>query len=416
MYVFQGTNPTKMYYNAWDCLNKTENVVSPRGKKIKELRPTCFEFKNPYDRVTFVKGRRINPFFQLAESLWIVSGCSDVAWLEHFNSSIGQFSDNGKYFNAPYGERIRSWNKNDAHSIIINPKDQLYDAYLKLLADKDTRQAVVVIYNPMFDNATYTLVEKGRDLACNLVFTFKIRDNKLHMTVFNRSNDIHWGLFGANLCQFSTIQELMLSWLRNNPDDDSFSSLQLGTYTHVTDSLHMYIDDYGAKSISSVPPTQETFPQFESKNAPRMTLNFDQFTNFLGLFWRGINKCLMDDEFLLNTDYSLMFGNEDSYLTRCLKEGVIDSYWIFVIRAMLVYRLVKLGKLPEALQIMSELPACDWKVSLLHFLKKFIQKDLTETGDKTALNAYNSQYKILLSEFPQYADFLNEYLTIQENL
>lgn len=412
MRIFTSNNPTHMYLLAWNEVAISSSIANPRGKKIKEMRPVCFEFLNPYNRVTFVEGRRINPFFQLAESLWIVSGRSDVNWLEHFNATIGQFSDDGEYFNAPYGERMRYWNKNDAHSIIINPIDQLYDAYKKLLTDRDTRQAVIVLYNPMFDNSRYTIGEKGKDICCNLIFTFKIRDNKLYMTVFNRSNDIHWGLFGANLCQFSTIHELMLSFLRNNDEGVDYSTLTMGTYTHITDSLHMYIEDYGAKAIDEYPPAQEYCPVFETEKSPRMNLSFHQFSEFLGIYWNHIDEYLMDDEYLLNSDCSVMFDKNEGYLDALKQCNEVDDYWCFVTYSMLAYRFVKLHKLWDALRVLSELPNCDWKVSMLHFLKKFIQN---ATDDVSAVkNMYQYQVHILCEDFPNDTEFLLSYLRLPE--
>ena len=300
-----GENPTKLYYDAVQELLKNGEECSPRGKLIKELRPVMIGFKNPYNRVTFLGSRRVNPFFQLAESLWIVSGRADVKWLTKFNNNMASFSDDGVWFNAPYGERIRAWNKNALHGVIINPIDQLLDAYNKLLADKDTRQAVVVISNPMFDNYRYTVGEKGKDIACNLIFTFKIRNDKLDITVFNRSNDAHWGLWGANLCQFSTIQEVMLNWLRNSGVEE-FANLELGTYTQMTDSLHIYLDDYGAKCTTDVQeyyknnPVDEVNWDFTCADEPRMKLNKDGFNRFLQIYWEGIDGFIQDDSYLLS--------------------------------------------------------------------------------------------------------------------
>ena len=70
--------PTVMYFKALRDLVEIGDKVAPRGKLISELRPACFEFGNPYNRVTFLRGRRINPFFQIAESLWILSGRAEV--------------------------------------------------------------------------------------------------------------------------------------------------------------------------------------------------------------------------------------------------------------------------------------------------------------------------------------------------
>src|SRR5690606_10759571 len=222
--VFSGDNPTQLYLDATIEVIKDGKELAPRGKKVKELHPAVVQFTNPLNRVTFLKGRKINPFFQLAEGIWILLGRADVDFLTRYNRNMANFSDNGVFFNAPYGERLRFWGKNDASGFIHNPIDQLYDAYKKLKADPDSRQAFAMIGDPRFDNSDYTL-SGGKDVACNREIFFKIRDGKLDITVTNRSNDVHWGLWGANLNQFTTIQEMMASWL----------GVEVGVYTQMTD-------------------------------------------------------------------------------------------------------------------------------------------------------------------------------------
>lgn len=376
MYSLKGENSTKLYFDAVNDLVEKGDECCPRGKLIKELRPASVEFTNPYNRITFLGSRRVNPFFMIAESLWIISGKADVEWLTKFNANIGQFSDDGVWFNAPYGERIRSWNKNNAHNVIINPIDQLVDAYKKLMVDKDTRQAVIVISNPMFDNSKYTIGERGKDIACNLVITFKIRHNKLNMTVFNRSNDAHWGLWGANLCQFTTIQEVLMNWLKHSGNEE-FADLEIGEYCQVTDSLHIYLDDYGAKCTTDVleyyksHPAEETQADYTCVSEPRMSLNAEQFDQFLSVYWSALDPYITDDEYISNPEDcdTLLELIGDFYGT-----GVIDAYWNFGIQSMIAYRLVKLDKIVEALNILKELTDCQWKISMMYFLKSFIYK------------------------------------------
>lgn len=419
MYSFKGENPTRLYYDALQTLLKEGDKCAPRGKLIKELRPASVEFDNPYNRVTFLGNRRVNPFFQLAESLWILSGRADVEWLKKFNRNIGQFSDDGVWFNAPYGERIRTWNKNAAHGVIINPIDQLVDAYTKLLADKDTRQAVVVISNPMFDNSKYTIGELGKDVACNLVFTFKIRHNKLNMTVFNRSNDAHWGLWGANLCQFSTIQEVMLNWLKHSGNLD-FVDLEIGTYCQLTDSLHIYMDDYGAKCTTDVQEYYQSLYHDESevdldlscKNEPRMSLNSQQFDHFLELYWGTIDGYLMDDNYIQS-------GSDRITLQELLYDmkisGVVDEYWYFVIQAMLAYRLVKLGNMLSALDVVKSMENCQWKISMMNFLKSFIRKTEKDVNKDSKDSGGVKYYKCIVDEYCEIRDNIMNSLVCQDD-
>ena len=172
MYTFSGENPTTLHKEALEKLYSDGEELSPRGKLIKELRPVSIEFLNPLNRVTFLATRRVNPFFQLAESMQIISGINDAKWLSLFNANMINFSDNGKNYNAFYGERIRRWGDGDAHGVKAVGRDgegsldQLYDVYKRILEDKDTRQAMIAIGNPTFDNYKYLNEEKGLDIAC----------------------------------------------------------------------------------------------------------------------------------------------------------------------------------------------------------------------------------------------------------
>jgi thymidylate synthase len=373
MKVFRGDNPTQLYFDSMLSVLTEGEEHAPRGKKIKELRPVCFEFTNPLNRTTFLKGRSYNPFFQLAEStFWIPSGRSDVEWLKQFNSSIGQFSDDGVYFNASYGERIRRWGSNDLHHMLVNPLDQLEDCYTKLSEDPDTRQAVIVISNPSFDNSNYTVKEKGKDIACNLVITFKNRNGKLDATVFNRSNDLHWGVFGANLAQFSTLQEILASWLY----------LEVGTYTQITDSLHVYLEDYGSKCTDGILKAYDidnldpfyldaklisdcpSFKQFEYPKEPRFDSGKMGYDSDMNMYWTLIDIMLSDDHYFtaekVNSCAETVWDNIETLLS--------DSYLKMSCKLLLVYRLYKTDNLRLSINYLAMCEDSQWKVACSYFL------------------------------------------------
>jgi hypothetical protein len=67
---------------------------------------------------------------------------------------------------------------------------------------------------------------------CNLVVTFRIQNNGLQMTVFNRSNDLIWGCCGANAVHFPIMQEYVASML----------GIGVGVYWQISTNLHLYID------------------------------------------------------------------------------------------------------------------------------------------------------------------------------
>jgi thymidylate synthase len=365
--VYFGDNPSQLYMDALFDLINNGKKVGPRGKQTLELRPVIFEFHKPINRVTMLKGRQVNPFFQLAESLWISAGQSDVHTLTRYNENMATFSDDGVTFNAPYGERLRYWGKNDFRNVIINPIDQLEDCYRKLKKDPDSRQAVAFIGNPHFDNSAYTH-NGGKDIACNINIKFKIRDGKLDINVDNRSNDLHWGTFGANLCQFSTIQELMASWL----------GIPVGTYFQSTDSLHIYTEEYGAKETEKVlrangywfnnitevreaglsaPKVQE----FHFINEPRMNVGYPEFSDLVSTLFgeKGFLKRMHNDEVLKKEWEAFLV-----YVSSCP-----DPYFRFTLQAMVTYRCHKLGIVEGVVKGFQAMTDCSWKVSCLRMLQ-----------------------------------------------
>jgi len=200
--------------------------------------PVITIYECPVERVLFHPGRDANPIFHLLESVWILAGRRDVAFLQQFNSRIGQYSDDGKVYNAAYGYRLRK------HF----GRDQLVDAINLLRRDPETRQAVMQIWDPV------DLHRRTRDKACNTQVMFDTRGGRLNMTVVNRSNDIWWGAYGANAVHFSILQEFVACSVGLRP----------GVYRQVSNNLHLYTELYEAKHYVSQPPIAETYDHYSS--------------------------------------------------------------------------------------------------------------------------------------------------------
>lgn len=412
MYTFSGDNPTTLYKEMLDKLYKEGDELSPRGKLIKELRPVSIEYTNPYNRTTFLATRRINPFFQLAESFQIISGINDAKWLSMFNANMINFSDDGKTYNAFYGERLRHWGNNSPKGVLSEKAlDQLYDVYKRILEDKDTRQAMAAIGNPTFDNYEYLNVEKGKDIACNLYITFKVRNNKLHMVVFNRSNDLHWGAMGANIVQFSTIQETMCSWLRNSGKEE-FNNLELGSYHQIADSLHIYMDSYGADISEKVLKYYENNPyveqNFETVLEPRIDSSYEKFAKSLDHYWGSLDWYITKENITL-ADISNFMNRMNLYK----KQGEMDNYLAFTFKSMMCYRLIKQHKYNEAFMVLNLIDDCQFKVLMLYFLKAFINKmdDATKEEFTTKYNDLVETLVFYLKDKSQEAN-LREYLSL----
>ena len=72
-----------------------------------------------------------------------------------------------------------------------------------------------------------------KDLNCTVCLQLFIRDCKLYMTTYMRSNDL-WMGFPYDVFQFTCLQILMAMKLH----------VGIGTYTHVAGSLHLYERDW----------------------------------------------------------------------------------------------------------------------------------------------------------------------------
>jgi len=190
--------------------------------------PVTTAYMRPRERVLFNASRDANPFFHYLESLWMLAGRNDVEWLERYNGSIGQFSDDGKTFHGAYGYRWRSHFQ----------RDQIDQVIALLRTDPDTRRAVLGMWDPRVDSG------EGKDFPCNMQVVFRMRLGSLDMTVYNRSNDIIWGAYGANVVHMSILQEYVAYML----------GVPVGIYYQVSNDYHAYTKVFNALEIPDPGP------------------------------------------------------------------------------------------------------------------------------------------------------------------
>jgi thymidylate synthase len=189
---------------------------SRNGKVRMFPEPVSTRYENPRERVLFHADRDANPFFHLYESLWMLAGKRDVKSVAHYVKRMADFSDDGKTFHGAYGYRWKHHFKVDQLAVII-------DALNK---NPDDRRCVLQMWDARRD-----LGKEGKDFPCNLSALFSVNhEGKLDMTVYNRSNDMIWGAYGANAVHFSFLQEYMATALGR----------QVGAYEQVSTNFHAY--------------------------------------------------------------------------------------------------------------------------------------------------------------------------------
>src|SRR4030095_2310130 len=69
--------------------------------------PVLTIYQRPWERVLFDKDRDANPFFHLAECVWLLAGSESLHWIKYFNSKMSSFSDDGHTLKGAYGYRWR---------------------------------------------------------------------------------------------------------------------------------------------------------------------------------------------------------------------------------------------------------------------------------------------------------------------
>lgn len=192
---------------------------------------TCY--MRPEERVVFFPERDANPYFHFMESLWMLSGRRDVEFPSRFAANIANYTDDGVNFHGAYGYRWRNHftaqgevftgeMTSGSHFVI----DQLETIANLLKQNPDDRRVVLQMWDTQAD-----LGMEGKDFPCNLMATFRINPyGKLDMTVFNRSNDMIWGAYGANAVHFSVLQEVMAAWI----------GVPMGCYWQVSTNFHAY--------------------------------------------------------------------------------------------------------------------------------------------------------------------------------
>ena len=125
----------------------------------------------------------------------------------------------------------------DATRVFAGKMDQLAHIADELQNNPASRRVVLSMWDPKAD-----LGHVGKDVPCNTSVYFDIRDSLLNMTVLNRSNDIIWGCYGANMVQFSILQEFMATWI----------GVGVGEYRQFSNNFHVYTETFNTDVLEAM--------------------------------------------------------------------------------------------------------------------------------------------------------------------
>lgn len=291
-------------------LAMTGEQAAPRGIGVREhTRPTTLTLTDVHRPFLVSPVRRPNYRFGLAEAAWILSGSDDAQLIAKYNKRMLEFSDDGKRLWGAYGPRLMG---------------QLEHVISTLKRDPDSRQAVVTTWRPMipalqsshdwdslkaagvvstshvpgherlpicdWDGASW----RSKDVPCTVAWHFQLRNNKLELTMFMRSNDVWLGMPYDILC-FTTVQRIVAAVL----------GVECGHYHHIASNLHLYDSHYeDAERLMKEPrypyddlPVMPAFFGWEKSDASAIAYNFkhvfvkkDIYSEDLTPFAAAVNK------------------------------------------------------------------------------------------------------------------------------
>jgi thymidylate synthase len=226
MKIYKGTHIATLYRDILnDLLNTPEYISKPRSMEVKEIINCVIEVQEPNTNMYFNEIRSSQEKYIAAELLWYFSGTDKSDFIEKYASMWTSLKDKNNHVNSAYGYLI--FNEHNEHGLTQ------YDWVISsLIKDKDSRQAF------MHFNKPYHQYVGNPDQVCTLTALFHIRDNKLHMTLNMRSNDVIFG-FMTDFTFFNILHQQVYVHLK-----EYYTDLKMGSYTHTSHSMHLYERHY----------------------------------------------------------------------------------------------------------------------------------------------------------------------------
>ncbi len=295
MIVLSGNIPSIAYLRLLEVATDGFCDVTPsRVGDTFDLGCVCVELDHG-QRLFPIPSRALNPAFALVEACWVVCGRNDLSTLQDILPHYGIFSDDEHTLNGAYGHRMKTFFGIDQINAVIDT----------LRRDPYSRRQVISLYAPS------DLTKASKDIPCNTQMIVRIAEDRLEITVINRSNDLWLGV-PYNWFVFSVIQELIARELNIKPGIQRHFSTGMHLYCKDADSarnllkntaesdLHLVEDsvsgfDYGSLLESAEEISVGSYGKIKDKNLQAFFSLYDEYRKKRRSGQRVIEKCESSD-------------------------------------------------------------------------------------------------------------------------
>lgn len=247
-------------------------LISSRAGNTKELLGQKIVLTNPRNVWIQNPERKDNTLASIAETVWVLSGHRHLSWLTRFLPRAPDFSDD---WNGTEG----TWRAGYQRVVDFNYDgkiNQVKIIYEELKKNPASRQAVISIWDP---NRDPQMFGKSKDLPCNDLLQFIIRDNKLHLFVFIRSNDLLWGCSQINIREWTLLLRFMAAMLKVDLGYLFYNPTSLHVYESFFERLNLISDWYSNNDLYKT--VSEPLDNLDFEN----TLTYEDFEGIIELLY-----------------------------------------------------------------------------------------------------------------------------------
>jgi thymidylate synthase len=307
---------------------------SRAGEVLVAPTPMITMTEKPCERVLFSTIRDANPFFHLAEAIWMLAGRSDAIFLLPFVKQFKEYAETNGNVHDAYGRRWRSG----------FGFDQLDAVVQKLITNKYDRQAVIAMWDPR-PGYHDDLLGRWRSRPCNTTIFLRVNENNLDLTVACRSNDMLWGCHGSNAVHFSILQEYLAARIDTG----------IGTMYQLSNNAHIYLDKL--EEVSRRIPS-------DSYDSIIYALTDDRYTER----WVRSLPMFIEPDSIDNDIETFMINLERGDLH--MKD--YDNSWFYDVLslAFMAHSQFKSKRYDVAINLAKQIAAEDWSIAMTEWIQR----------------------------------------------